>query len=688
VQLLGAGLLIAVIDGQVVAQTTRVGRERRRGGRGGRGGTPGPVSARIHISKDGAITVLVGKVEAGQGARAELTLAAAEELRVPVERITLLMADTSQVPDDGITAGSGTTPRTVPAVREAAAAARGILVAAAMEHWKLQGGGVFDVRDGKVLEGGGGKREMSYGELVSLDEKVLTKQAPVGIEVTPVKDWKMMGVGAARPNGREIVMGAHRFPSDITQVGMLYGKVLRGPTAKAKLMSVDADAAKRVEGAVVVREGAFVGVAAPRTYLAEEAIELIGKTAKWESPEQVSSAELYEHLAKHAKGKEANPFAEIVQAAGKKLQATYDVAYVQHSPLEPRAACAVWEGDGGGKLTVWTGTQNPFGVRRELAGAFGIDEGSVRVIVPDFGGGFGGKHTGECAAEAARLAKGAGKPVSLRWTREEEFTWAYFRPAAMIEIEASLDGEGKLTSWHHVNINSGGQSMETPYEVGKAQSQFVQSDPPLRHGSYRALAATANTFAREVAMDELAVIAGRDPLAFRLAHLPEGRLKAVLTEAATKFNWDQRLKKKEAGVGYGVACGAEKGGYVAACVEVGVKDGVVSVREVCQAFECGAIVNPPNLMTQVAGAIVMGLGPALREEMVLENGAVKNARFSEYRVPRFKDLPKVDVHLVDRKDLPSAGAGECPIIAVSPAIANAVVMATGKRARSMPIKLM
>jgi isoquinoline 1-oxidoreductase len=434
----------------------------------------------------------------------------------------------------------------------------------------------------------------------------------------------------------------------------------------------------------VVREGAFVGVAAPRTYLAEEAIERIAKTAKWEMPEQVSSGELYGHLAKHAKGKQENPFVAEMQGAAKKLQAEYHVAYVQHSPLEPRAAVANWEGE---KLTVWTGTQNPFGVRRELVTAFGIGEEAVRVIVPDFGGGFGGKHTGECAVEAARLAKAAGKPVSLRWTRAEEFTWAYFRPAAVIEIEASLDGAGRLTSWHHVNINSGGQSMETPYQAGKAKSQFVQSDPPLRHGSYRALAATANTFGREVAMDECAALAGADPVEYRLAHLQEGRLKAVLTEAAGKFNWAERVKKKEAGVGYGVACGTEKGGYVAACVEVAVQDGEVQVREVCEAFECGAIINPRNLWMQVAGAVVMGLGPALREEMVFEKGVVKNASYAQYRAPRFADLPKLDIHLMDRKDLPSAGAGECPIIAVAPAVANAVFMATGKRVRGMPIKL-
>src|SRR5206468_199296 len=188
-----------------------------------------------------------------------------------------------------------------------------------------------------------------------------------------------------------------------------------------------------------------------------------------------------------------------------------------------------------GQLTVWTATQNPFGVRSELARAFHFSEDKVRVIVPDFGGGFGGKHTGETAVEAARLARAAGKPVSLRWTREEEFTWAYFRPAGVIKIEAGLDANNALSSWYFININSGGSAVETPYRIAKRHTTSVGSKAPLRHGSYRGLAATANNFARECAMDELAAAAGVDPLDFRLAHLDEtdsARLRAVLELAA------------------------------------------------------------------------------------------------------------------------------------------------------------
>ena len=231
----------------------------------------------------------------------------------------------------------------------------------------------------------------------------------------------------------------------------------------------------------------------------------------------------------------ANPFGDEVAKAAKSLKQSYDVAYVQHAPMEPRAALAEWQD---GKLTVWTGSQVPFGVKAELVRAFGVPDDRVRVIVPDFGGGFGGKHSGECAVEAARLAKEAGKPVRLVWTRPEEFTWALFRPAGAIEAEATLDASGRLTSWHFLNVNSGAQEVQTPYQAGKTNTRFVESAPPLRHGSYRALAATANTFARECFMDEMATLAAADPLAFRLDHLEAGRLKDVLARGRPEVRLD------------------------------------------------------------------------------------------------------------------------------------------------------
>ena len=227
------------------------------------------------------------------------------------------------------------------------------------------------------------------------------------------------------------------------------------------------------------------------------------------------------------------------------------------------------------------------------------------------------------------------------------------------------------------------------YAIAKKDCQFVPSKPPLRHGSYRGLAATANNFAREVFMDELAALAAADPLAFRRQHLEDPRLRAVLDTAAEHFGWQQHAAKHDGPTSVGLACGTEKGSYVAACAEIEIDPDRqnIRVRRVCEAFECGAIVNPANLRAQIQGAIIMGIGAALREEMQFENGKILNASFGKYRVPRLDDVPELDIRMLNRPDLPSAGAGETPIIAIAPAIANAVFRATGKSTGALPVRI-
>ena len=680
VQVLGAGLLIAA--GPMPARAQRA----RRGGEG----NPDP-AGRIQIGVDGSITVLTGKVEIGQGSRAEITQAAAEELRVAPSRIQLIMADTGRVPNDGLTAGSRTTPSTIPMVRKAAAIAREVLVAIAAERWSVDAGSV-EVGDAVVIHAPT-QRRIAFAELATGDnlKAALQKASDSTAALTDTKDLKTLGKSFPRPNARDLVTGAHRYPSDIQRPGMLHGAVLRPPAYNVKLISIDLDPARKLPEVSVVHDGDFVGVCAPNSFLARQALQTATAGAKWTKPDHPSSAALPDHLRQHARdGVPPNPFAAQLEAAAKRLRATYHVAYVQHAPMETRAAVAEWND---GSLTVWTGTQNPFGVRGELARALRLPEEKVRVIVPDTGGGFGGKHTGEAAIEAARLAQSAGKPVSLKWSREEEFTWAYFRPAAVIDIEAGLDDGGRLTSWHFVNINAGRAAVETPYRAGQARSRTVDTNPPLRQGSYRALGSTASNFARECFMDELAAAAGTDPLAFRLAHLDDSpnaaRLRAVLQEAARRFKWADRAGRKSHDTGIGLACGTEKGSYVAACAEVAIdhERNTLKVRKVCQVFECGTILNPDNLRSQVEGALLMGLGPALREEMRFSGGQMQNPRFSQYAVPRFSDVPELDIHLLNRPDLPAVGGSETPIIAVAPAIANAVFQATGKPVRAMPIRL-
>lgn len=674
-KLLGGGLVVVLLlDGPAAAQEAPP----RRGGRRGGGDPPREVGAWLAIGEDGAVTVLTGKVEVGQDIRTSLAQAVADELGVATGSVRLVMGDTALVPFDQGTFGSRTTPSMASWLRQVAAAAREALLDLAAAEWNADRATIV-VEAGQVREPASG-RIAGFGAIVR--GRRLTKAVDAGTAVRPAAAWTAAGFPAPRVTGQDLVTGAHRFPSDIVQPGLLHGRVLRPPAAGATLAAADTARAEAMDGVTVVRDGSFVGVAARTAHAAAQALAAIGATWK-DPPPGPSHREVHEHLRKSAEaGRTAHAAGSIEEGlagSGVRLDATYTTAYIAHAPLEPRAATAAWEGD---RVTVWTGTQRPFGVRGEVAQAFDIPEDRVRVIVPDTGAGFGGKHTGEAAVEAARLARAAGKPVKVCWTREEEFAAAYFRPAATIDVKAGATEDGALSAWEFRVYNAGAAGIRTPYEV---QHQLVVShgsDSPLRQGSYRALAATACHFARESHMDDLARAAGQDPLAFRLRNLKDGRLRAVLEAAAKRFGWKGRPGRPS---GSGLACGFEKGGYVATCAEVRVVERRLAVIRLVTAFECGAVVNPTNLRSQVEGAVIMGLGGALFEEVPFAGGKVLGARFSEYRVPRFADLPALETVILDRKDLPSAGAGETPIVAVAPAIANAILDAAGVRLRALPL---
>ena len=646
-----------------------------------------PKSTRLHLGEDGSITVLTGKVEVGQGSRTEILQAAAEELRVEPEALRVMLADTAVTPDDGSTAGSRTTPSTVPVVRRACAAAREMLVRTAAEEWSLETSELH-VKAGAITSG---DRKLAYADLARSKRLTSTPddRAPRGVPLTQARDWTVMGRTLLKAEAPDIVTGAHRYPSDIVRPGMLYGAVLRPPKYGASLESVDISPGN-ADGVVTVRDGDFVGCAANTSYAARKAVKAIATTARWRTTAHPSSDGLGNYLKEHARtsgGGRRGPrrrergSVDAALADATTLEGSFEIPYVQHAPMEPRAAVAEWDGGG---VTVWTGTQRPFGVREQLAEAFRLTADQARVIVPDTGGGFGGRHTGEVAVEAARLAKAAGKPVSLRWTRAEEFSWAYFRPAAAFEIRAGLRGE-KIAAWDFTAYNPGTAGIDTPYAVPNVRTQYFPCDSPLREGSYRGIGATGNNFAREAFMDELAAIAGLDPLAFRLANLEDERMSSVLRAAAERIGWAP-ARPPGGNRGTGIAAGFEKGSYIAICAQVRIDGGHVEVERMVSAFECGKILNPRNLQAQVDGCVIQGLGAALSEEIRFAEGQLLNGSFSRYPVPRFRGVPPMETILLDRPDIEPAGAGETPIIAVAPALANAVFDATGRRARSLPLR--
>ena len=682
-KLVGAGVLVCAVDSRAMQESgarTRGGEEER---------IPHDIASWIHIGADNRVTVFAGKTEMGQNIRTSLAQQVAEELHVPIDAITMVMADTELCPFDMGTFGSRTTPQMGTELRNISAAAREMLIDRAAERFGANRTQLVAV-DGVIKDNSNG-RSIRYGDL--LQGQQLVKLIPDDPALVPPEQWVVAGTPVPKLNGREFVTGVHKYTSDLARPEMQYGKVLRPSGFRGTLASLDAAEAQQMVKVSVVHDGDFVGVVAPDPTTATRA--LAAMKAQWNTQQQTSETELYDYLRKNSGGgsaggegggrsnsHETGSIESGMASADKKIESTYTVAYIQHAPLEPRAAVAEWNGD---KLTMWTGTQRPFAVRDELAQAFHLPEKNVRVIVPDTGSGYGGKHTGECAIEAARLARAAGKPVKLQWTREEEFTWAYFRPAGVIDVRAGARRDGTLVAWEFHNYNSGPAAINTFYTVTNQKIQFHPTQmPPLRQGSYRGLAATANHFSRESAMDELAHAIGMDPLEFRLKNITDQRLGAVFEAAAKRFGWGQQ--KSSASRGFGIAGGFEKGGYVATCAEVAVdRDHAVRIARVVEAWDCGPVVNPNGLRNQVEGAIVQGIGGALFEDVHFANGRVLNPHFSSYRVPRFRDLPSIEVEIINRKDVPPFGAGETPIVGLAPAVANAIFSAIGRRLRAMPL---
>jgi CO/xanthine dehydrogenase Mo-binding subunit len=644
---------------------------------------PQEIGAWIHIDENGSIEVFTGKVEMGQNIRTSLTQAVADELRVPVAGIKLTMGDTQMTPFDMGTFGSRTTPTMAPQLRKAAAAARELLIDLAAQQWSVDRNSVR-IEDGKLMNGLTGKT-FSFADVAK--GQALAKRIPDEITTTSPAKWTIAGTSIAKIDGRDFVTGKHKYTSDLKRTGMFYGMVVRPPALKATIASADTSAAEAIPGVIIVRDENFIGVAAPDSSAARQAVRQC--KVEWKTEPQPSNAELFQLLKKPPQNnseqrQSREPFIQGsvqtgIQSADKTVEQTYTVQYIAHAPLEPRAAVAEWNGD---QLTVWTGTQRPFGVRGELAEAFRMPEEKIRVMVPDTGSAYGGKHTGECAIEAARIAKAARKPVKLVWSREEEFMWAYFRPAGVIDIKAGVKNDGTITAWEFHNYNSGPAAIESKYDIAHQYIEFHPADSPLRQGSYRGLAATANHFARETHIDELAHAVNIDPLEFRLKNTKDQRLRGVLQAVAKTFGWG---KSKAAGHGFGIACGFEKNGYVATCAEIAIESGNLKVLHVVEAFDCGAIVNPDHLKNQIEGSIMMGIGGALFEEIRFENGKILNGRFSSYRLPRFNDLPSIEVVLIDNKEIPSAGAGETPLVGIAPAIASAIFDATGVRLKSLPL---
>ena len=650
---------------------------------------PTDLNAYLKIGADGRVTCLAGKVELGQGAMTELSQCLAEELDVPVDSVDAVLGDTDLCPYDMGTFGSMCTPNLVPAMRRAGAEAKAVLLEMAAERLKIPAERL-QARAGSISETGKPDNAVTYGQLV---EGKRIERHLANVPVKAVAQFQLIGRSQRRKDALDKVTGGARFAADIVVPGLLHATILRPPAHGAKLKAADTQAAEKIPGVQVVKDGGMIAILHQRRDIA---VEALGKVkADFElPPEGPDDKTIFDHIVKTApQPRPAGQSGDVVE--GEKLAAsvtehTYLNSYVAHAAIETHSATAQLED---GKMTVWVSSQAPFQVKNAVAGALGMPAEKVRIISRYVGGGFGGKTEGDQAVEAARLAKITGKPVQVVWSRKEEFFYDRFRPAAVMKIRSGVTAAGKISFWDAQVYGAGERESSPFYEIPHKRSTsaggWQGGNPPgmnpFNVGAWRAPSVNSNTFARESHIDVLAAKAGVDPLEFRLNNLTHARLRRVLESAAKQFGW--KPGRAPSGRGMGMACGIYSNACNATMVEVAVDrpSGHVQVKRVVMALDLGVVVNPDGMRQQAEGCVMMGLGYSLSEEIKFRNGELFDISFGSYQIPRFSWLPKIEIHFVDNPETPAMGGGEPPIIAMGGAVANAIYDAVGARVLQLPM---
>jgi nicotinate dehydrogenase subunit B len=650
---------------------------------------PSDFNAYLKIGEDGRVACYTGKIEMGQGIVTSLAQMLADELDVSIDDVDMVMGDTDLCPWDRGTFGSLSTRAFGPSLRTAGAEARSVLVEMASERLKVPVGDLATAA-GVVFDRTNTKTRVTYAELAK--GKKIERHLTNPVVVKKPSEFKIMSKPLTRRDALEKVTGKAKYAGDMQLPGMLYAKILRPPAHGAKLLEADTGEAKKVPGARVIRDGDLVAVLHKYPDVAQSALSKI--KAKFDaSPLTVDDRSIYDHLLKVAPaGKVVASGGDV--AAGEKESASvieqmYYNAYVAHAPMEPHTAVVKIEGK---RATVWASTQAPFGAREEVAKELGFRTEDVRVITPFVGGGFGGKTRHLQVVEAARLARLSGSPVQVAWTRNEEFFYDSFRPAAVIKIRSGITGKGNIGFWDYHVYFAGERGAAHFYEIPNHRTSAYNSSwvggegtHPFATGAWRAPGNNTNTFARESQIDIMAAKAGTDPVEFRLNHLTDERMKRVLQTAAAKFGWIPA--KSPSGRGVGVALGIDAGTYVASIAEVEVNKstGDIRVRRVLAAQDMGLVVNPAGATIQMDGCITMGLGYALREGLHFKGGEITDLNFGSYEIPRFSWLPKIETHLIDNENSPPQGGGEPAIVTMGAVIANAVYDAVGARVFELPM---
>ncbi|MFZ0455903.1 MAG: molybdopterin cofactor-binding domain-containing protein [Ignavibacteriaceae bacterium] len=649
-------------------------------------GYPSDFNAYLKISEEGRVACYTGKIEMGQGIITSLAQMLADELDVSLDSIDMVLGDTDLCPYDRGTFGSLTTRFFGPALRAAGAEGRSVLLEMASEKLKVPVKNL-EVDNGVVYEKKNKKNKISYSQLTK--GKRIERHVNGHAEIKKPSGFKIIGKSVNRMDADLKVTGKAKYAGDIQFPGMLYAKILRSPSHGAKLISADTSGAEKIKDVKVIRQDDLIAVLHKYPDVAEDALSKI--KAKFDkSPSKLNDRNIFDHLLKAA------PDGDVIASGGdlskgeknseKVIEETYFDGYKAHAPIEPHTATVNIEGE---RVIVWASTQTPFPAKEEVAKALNIPAKNVRVMQTLVGGGFGGKTRNLQIVEAALLAKLTGKPVQVAWTREEEFFFDSFRPAAVVKIKSGITKQGKLNSWDYHVYFAGERGSQQFYNIPNHSTSVHGSGwggdaHPFATGAWRAPGNNTNTFARESQISVMAHEAGIDQVEFRLQNLADEKMKKVLKTAAGKFGWKP---SKSRGKGYGVACGIDAGTSVATIAEVEVDktNGNVKVNRVVCAQDMGLVINPEGATIQMEGCITMGLGYALREDIHFKNGEILDVNFDSYEIPHFSWLPKIETVLIDNKEAAPQGGGEPAIVTMGAVIANAIFDAIGVRVFQLPM---
>jgi nicotinate dehydrogenase subunit B len=682
------------------------------------------LDAWLRIDSDGMVTIFTGKVELGQGALTALAQIGAEELDVPLARIRMVSGDTSLTPDEGFTAGSQSIEYSGMALRYACAEARSILIKEASDKLRVATEDL-KVRDGVVVAANG--KKLTYGEIAKTG--LIRRRATAKVSPKSPSEYSIVGKSIPRLDIPAKIMGGPAFVQDMRMPGLLYGRIVRPTGPRARLEGVDASSVQGMPGVIaVVRDGSFLGVVANREEQAIKASQALRQSAKWHLAVDLPEASEIHAWLRGQPSEEAVVSEKIdgtAPPAVRRLEATYTRRYVAHASIGPSCAIAEMKDN---KLHVWSHTQGVFPLRRDLAVVMKLDPESIVVSHVEGSGCYGHNGADDVALDAALLARAVpGRPVKVQWMRDDEFAWEPFGPAMVISLQAGLAADGRIVDWQNELWSQGhgnrpGRSdginllaawyLAEPFKEAPVRgipqpagaedrnavplydfpnqkiTKHLIKNMPLRTSALRDLGSYGNVFALESFMDELAKAAGEDPVAFRLRHLKDPRGRAVIEMAAEKAGWKTDLKSDTThGRGIGFAKYKNLSCYVACVADVVVdpKSRQVRVTRVVAAADAGQIINPKGLQMQIEGGVIQSASWTLKEAVAFDRTKVTSREWSSYPILSFPEVPKVEVHLLDRPDQKPLGSGEASPGPAAAAIANAISNALGHSIRDLPI---